>query len=405
MQNNKNSILLVTVSGADQPGITSKLTGILAAYPVRLLDISQAVIYNLLTLSILIEIPEEEERSKAVIKDLLFETSELNMKLEFQLIRNVNSQISLRRGGHEYVTTLIAPQITARMLHEVSMVFAKHKVNIDKIERLSQVRFSCIEFSLSSDSKIDESGLRRELLGVSNREQLDVALQRESLYRRSKRLVVMDMDSTLIQAEVIDELARAKGVYEKVAAITEEAMRGKIPFDQSLKLRCAELKGLSESKLAEVADTIPLTPGATEFIQVLKQLGYKIALISGGFTFMAERLRQRLHLDYAYANVLEIKDGVLTGEVIPPIVNAQRKADLLDVIAQQERAHLEQVIAIGDGANDLLMLERAGLGIAFNAKPMVRERADLALNHHNLQNVLFLLGIPERDVLEVLSKV
>ena len=206
------------------------------------------------------------------------------------------------------------------------------------------------------------------------------------------------MDSTLIQSEVIDELARFKGVYDQVAAITHEAMNGKMDYDESLRQRVRMLKGMPLSDLEKVFQKVELTPGATDLIGILKKLGYKIALISGGFTYVAEKLKQQLGIDFVYANSLEIRDQALTGNVIPPIVNAQRKADLLDVIAQQERIELDQVIAIGDGANDILMLEKAGLGIAFNAKPKVRERADLALSQKNLRSILYLLGLSERDL-------
>jgi phosphoserine phosphatase len=240
--------------------------------------------------------------------------------------------------------------------------------------------------------------MKKELLGIAKKLSVDIALQAEGLYRRAKRLIVFDMDSTLIQSEVIDELARHKGVYNEVAAITHAAMNGKMDFDESLKKRVAKLKGMSQADLLEVFQKVELTPGAEDLLRVLKKLGYKIGLISGGFSFVAERLKTKLGIDYVYANNLESKDGLLTGNVIPPIVNAQRKADLLDVIAQQEQVELDQVIAIGDGANDLPMLEKAGLGIAFNAKPTVREKADLSINQKNLKAVLYLLGLEERDL-------
>lgn len=240
--------------------------------------------------------------------------------------------------------------------------------------------------------------MKKELLGIAKKLGVDIALQAEGLYRRAKRLVVLDMDSTLIQSEVIDELARFKGVYDQVSAITHEAMNGKMDYDESLRQRVRMLKGMPLGDLEKVFQKVELTPGAADLIGILKKLGYKIALISGGFTYVADKLKQSLGIDFVYANYLEIKDGTLTGNVIPPIVNAQRKADLLDVIAQQERIELDQVIAIGDGANDLLMLEKAGLGIAFNAKPTVREKADLALSQKNLRSILYLLGLSERDL-------
>jgi phosphoserine phosphatase len=255
---------------------------------------------------------------------------------------------------------------------------------------------------ISSPNVLDVPELRKNLLTISKNHPVDVALQAEGLFRRAKRLVVLDMDSTLIQSEVIDELAREKGVFDQVSAITHQAMLGKMNFTESLRLRCQTLKGLQGPDLEKVYQRIQLMPGAENLIQILKKLGYKIAVISGGFTFVAERLKQRLGLDYAYANNLILKDGILTGEVLPPIIDAQRKADLLDVIAQQEKIVLDQVIAVGDGANDLLMLEKAGLGIAFNAKPVVREKADLAINQKNMKSILYLLGLSEREVSELL---
>ncbi|CAM6053777.1 unnamed protein product [Sphagnum tenellum] len=252
------------------------------------------------------------------------------------------------------------------------------------------------------DSQIQESELRKELLLISKSFKIDIALQAEGIYRKAKRLVILDMDSTLIQSEVIDELAREKGVYAEISEITQRTMMGEMNFTESLRLRCQALKGLTEADLERVYQRIELTPGAEPFIHILKKLGYKIAVISGGFTFVAEKLKQKLGLNYAYANVLEIQDGVVTGQVLPPIIDAQRKADLLEVIAQLEKIEPAQVIAVGDGANDLLMLDKAGLGIAFNAKMVVREKADLALSQKNMQTILYLLGFSEREILEAL---
>jgi len=280
---------------------------------------------------------------------------------------------------------------------------AQYRVNIDVIERLSEGEFGCVEMLISSNSALDRRALKHELMTVAREQGVDVALQAEGLYRRSKRLVVFDMDSTLIQSEIIDEFARKLGAYDEVSRITHEAMQGKLPFAEALHLRVARLQGLTTAQIEEVFHETQLTAGAEELIRVLKKLGYKVALISGGFSCIAERLKVRLGIDYAYANQLVIQDGKATGKVAPPVIDAQRKADLLEVIAQQEGIHLDQVIAIGDGANDLLMIEKAGLGIAFNAKPAVNERADLALSQKSLRSILYLLGISGRDVSEVLA--
>lgn len=393
-----SSSILIRVSGADKPGITSSLTEILTQDGIEILDIAQAVIHHLLSLSILFQ-ASSPEAAQAALKDLLLRASELGLKLEFDVLDRAAARANhVSPKIHHYAVTLLADRVTPRSLCAVTQALAHFKLNIDVIKRLSEGRFSCVEMLVSSGQPLDDSGLKKELLAIAKAEHVDIALQAEGLYRRAKRLVVLDMDSTLIQSEVIDELARAQGCYEQVAAITHEAMSGRIDYDESLRRRVAKLQGLSADKLEEVYRSIQLTPGASDLIRVLKKLGYKIAVISGGFTFVADRLKERLGIDFAYANVLEVKDGVVTGRVHPPIVNAQRKADLLEGLAQQERIELDQVIAIGDGANDLLMLERAGLGIAFNAKPAVSERADLALSQRNLRSILYLLGLSERDV-------
>jgi len=397
-------IVLVTVSGKDGPGITSSLMGILAQSKANILDIGQAVIHGLLSETILFELNPKDAADKTTIKDLLFKATEMGLKLEFQVIAQNDSILQERsEKSYRYAITLIGQTITAEALHEVTKTLARFHLNIDSIQRLSDKEFSCVEMLAHSTKALDRGEMKKELLAIALSLRVDIALQSEGLFRRSKRLVVMDMDSTLIQNEVIDELARQNHVYDEVAAITARAMNGDIDFDESLVERCKKLEGLSTKDIDTVFDLLKLTPGAEELILVLKKLGYKVALISGGFTCIAERLKTKLGIDYVYANKLEIKDGKVTGRVLPPIVNAQRKADLLDVIAQQEGIHSDQVVAIGDGANDLLMLEKAGLGIAFNAKPKVSEQADLALNQKNLRSIFYLLGISGRDLAEVLE--
>ncbi len=399
----ETSIVLITVSGRDMPGITAELTGILAAGQVPILDIGQAVIHGLLSLSILFAMDKNEKNP--LIKDLLFKATEMGLKLEFRVLDP--SEVAARRDlspkAYRYAVTLIAERVTATALHEVTSALGRSKVNIDEITRLSEAEFGCVEMLVSTSEELNRRSLKKELLEIARRQGVDIALQAEGLYRRAKRMVVFDMDSTLIQSEVIDEFAREIGVFEEVSAITHEAMKGQMDYDESLRLRCSKLKGLTQEQIERVFKRIELTPGAEDLIRVLKNLGYKIALISGGFTCVADRLKDRLGIDYAYANTLEMTRGTATGKVTPPIVNAQRKADLLDVIVQQERIHLDQVIAIGDGANDLLMLEKAGLGIAFNAKPLVSEKADLAISQKNLRSILYLLGISGRDLSEVLD--
>lgn len=390
--------ILVTVSGPDREGITQQLSLILVHTKVKLLDIGQAVVHGWLSLSFLFEISVADSEQE-VVRALKTKALELGLKCEAQvfrdepLIQSAESAQPLKR----YVVSLISSEgIEVEALSEVTDVLVRLKWNIDRIERLSDVGLFCLELQVSTSS--DAGELRRELLKISSTHGVDLGLQAEGIYRRAKRLVVFDMDSTLIQSEVIDEFARELGMYDEVSRITHEAMKGQIEFDEALRLRVSRLAGLTLEQIERVYQRIEFTPGAEELIRILKRLGYKTALISGGFSCVADRIRDRLGLDYAHANHLVIQDGVLTGEVLLPIINAQRKADLLEVIAAQEGIDLEQVIAIGDGANDLLMLDRAGLGIAFNAKLLVQEKADLAMNHRDLRNVLYLLGISNRDL-------
>ena len=399
------SYLLFTVSGLDSPGITAELMDILSQYPVQLLDISQAVIQNLLSLSLLVFFSAPNSNQiQAFIQALEKKSQALGLTFTSQNITDSPTLQSKVQPHPHYAVTLIADQISAQAFSRVAHALARWKVNIDTIKKLSDESFSCVEMQVSTPTSLDPLTLRKELLEIATQESVDIALQTEGLYRRSKRLVVLDMDSTLIQGEVIDELAREKGVYDEVATLTHAAMMGNLDYDTSLKLRCEKLKGLTLKDLQNVYDRIQITPGGIDLIKVLKKLGYKVAVISGGFTFMAERLKSKLGIDFAHANTLEVKDEKLTGRVIPPIINAQKKSDLLHALAQQEKISLDQVIAIGDGANDLLMLEKAGLGIAFNAKPLVKQKADLALSQKNLKSILFLLGMTSREIQKVITE-
>ena len=385
--------LLITVSGPDCPGITAQISTILAEGEMTLLDVEQVVVQGTLNLTFHVAYADKSLTESPLLKDLLWKARELGLHLDFE----VTSHSVVATPRQQWAVTLLAPQVSAAMLAGAARAAAKRGFNIDKIGRLSAGTMSSIELSLSSVDDADAQGLKVDLLALQASHGCDVALQREGLTRRSKRLVVMDMDSTLIRQEVIDELARKYGVFDKVADITHRAMNGELKFDDALRERVALLAGAPESILTDVLEMIELTPGAEHLIKVLKRLGYRLAVISGGFIELAEPIRQRLGLDYAFANQLEIKNGKLTGKVLGPIVNRQRKADLLESIAQTERIALDQVIAIGDGANDLDMLHRAGLGIAFNAKQIVREQANYAINQRNLDAILYLLGIGDAE--------
>jgi phosphoserine phosphatase len=394
--------VLVTVTGPDRPGVTATLTGILAEQGASLFDIEQVVVHGQLTLCLVVGNPGNRD----VLKDLLFAAKQLGMDLDFKPIVPV-AQVAPAvatdpaTDGGRYVITAIAPMLGPAHLHALASTLAAEGANIEKIGRLSEDTLASVEIHARLPAGRDADVLKKTLLAVATAAGFDVSLQRESLYRRSKRLVVMDMDSTLIRIEVIDELARAAGVGPEVSRITERAMLGEMDYDESLRQRVALLKGLDVAVLDKIAGDLPLTDGAETLVRVLKRLGYRIAVISGGFSRAADALKRRLDLHYAYSNNLEVVAGKLTGRVVGPIVNAQRKAELLETIAQAEGVLLDQVIAVGDGANDALMLDRAGLGIAFHAKPKLRESADTSLSSSGLDAILYLLGISARELQEV----
>lgn len=397
--------VLVTVTGPDTPGITSALTGVLAENHAALHDIEQVVVQGQLTLCLLVGLDPARAKGEPALKDLLFLAKRMGLEMQFKVLdADERAARAQPPRVQRYAVTAIGDGLTAAGVHRISDVLARSEANIENIRRLSSGRLLSLEIILSltgGDEVAHE--LRRALLEATADLDIDVAVQREKLTRRSKRLVVMDMDSTLIQIEVIDELARLHGVVDRVSEITHRAMAGELDFEQSLRARVALLEGMPWEQVLSLARNLPVTDGAREMLRVLRVLGFKTGVISGGFTFAANALRDELGLDYAYANNLEVRDGTLTGHVLDPVVTPQRKADLLDAIAQREGIALEQTIAIGDGANDLTMLERAGLGIAFHAKPKLKEAADTSVSAGGLDRILYLLGLHERDVDEILG--
>ena len=406
-------IILIQVSGSDRPGLTAAFTRILARYRLNILDIGQAVIHDTLSLGILVETPPDAE-SSAVLKDLLFEAHKLNINVRFRPIDEDRYEEWVSgQGKDRHIITLLARKITAEQLSDVTATVADNGLNIDSIARLSgrvhlegealnEDSRACIEISVRGEPK-DGEAMRAAFLSIANERNLDIAFQRDSAFRRNRRLVVFDMDSTLIRSEVIDELAMEAGVGEQVADITEQVMRGELDFNESFRARVALLKGLDEGALERVRERIQLTEGAQRLISTLRALGYRTAILSGGFTWFGQWLQQLLGIDYVYANELEIENGQVTGRVVGQIVNGQRKADLLKQIATQEGISLEQVIAVGDGANDLPMLGEAGLGIAFRAKPLVKQNAEQAISTLGLDGILYLIGVRDKDQAELLK--
>lgn len=394
-------LILITMTGPDRPGVLATMSEQIAATRgAQIRDIEMTVTQRQMVLTLLLDLSAESASHKPLVKDLLFSAKELGLHLDFTVVDAVQTPSS---RGPLYVVTLLAAEISAAGLAAVAQVLVQNQANIERISRLTQGGLRCVELLVSAGDHLNLRQLKRELLQVGSGLQLDVAVQRESLYRRAKRLVVMDMDSTLIQIEVIDELARLAGAGAAVARITEQVMNGELDFRQSLQQRVAHLKGLSVAALEEVYRNIPFTPGARELVRILKRLGFRTAVISGGFGFFTQRLQQELGLDYAYANELEMIDGQLTGRTLGPVIDGEAKARLLEQIAASEGLSLDQVIAIGDGANDLPMLGRAGLGIAFNAKARVREQADTHISQPGLDSILFLLGLSERELAEIVS--
>jgi phosphoserine phosphatase len=386
--------------------LTSVLTGLLAEYDACILDIGQAVVHETLALGLLIEIPRAEGFTP-LKNALIAKSHELELQVRFTLVsRPQLDHWIATQGKDRFIITLLGRAISARQLSLVSAILVRHGLNVDRIERrsgrMSLANHSpssnaCVELRVSGEAR-SEAEMRAEFLATAHELRIDIAFQRESIFRRNRRLFAFDMDSTLIQGEVIDELAKMAGVGDQVVKITEAAMRGKLDFKQSFTQRVGLLRGLRKERVLELLDTIPLVEGAEQLIGTLKMLGYKTAILSGGFTFFARHLQSRLGIDYVFANELDVVDGAVTGLVTTEIVDGAKKAALLREIAMQENISLEQVVAVGDGAKDLPMLGIAGMGIAFRAKPLVRQSADHAVSFLGLDSLLYLIGVRDRDL-------
>lgn len=396
-------LILLRITGEDRPGLTASIMEILARYNANIQDIGQADIHSTLSLGILIRV--EEKDSGQVMKELLFKASELSVNIRFYPITMEEYENWVgRQGKNRFMLAVLGRRVEARQIWAISKLITDQGLNIDGIKRLTgrasimhpmEKTRACIQFSVRGTPK-DKQQLHAELLKLSSEMEIDCSFQRDNMYRRMRRLICFDMDSTLIQEECIDELARKHGVYDQVAAITASAMRGEIDFKESFTQRCKLLKGLDVSVMREIAENMPFTEGIDRLMYVLKKYGYKIAILSGGFTFFGEYIQKKYGIDYVYANELEIdEDGKLTGNYVGEIVDGKRKAELLKLIAQVEKVDLQQTIAVGDGANDLPMLSEAGLGIAFHAKPRVVANARQSINTIGLDGVLYFLGFKD----------
>ena len=399
----KEEQILVGIAGQDRPGVTASVTEILAKYDAKILDIGQADIHSTLSLGILFRI--DEKLSGQVMKELLFKATELNINIDFKPVGDDQYEEWVeQQGKNRYILTVIGRSLSAKQIAAAAKVIKGQGLNIDSIIRLTgrqsikhpekNVR-ACIEFSLRGTPK-DLSDMQSQLMQLSAEMEFDFSLQRDNMFRRMRRLICFDMDSTLIQTECIDELAMRAGVGDKVKEITERAMRGEIDFKESYKERVALLKGLDVSVMKDIAENLPITEGVDRLMEVLKRYGYKIAILSGGFTYFGEYLQRKYGIDYMYANELEVdENGKLTGNYVGEIVDGHRKAELLKLIAQVEKVNLAQTIAVGDGANDLPMISEAGLGIAFHAKPRVVANAKQSINTMGLDGVLYFLGFKD----------
>lgn len=402
-------IILISFLGPDQPNQFTRLMQVLSVHSLQILDVGQAVIHDQLTLGIVVS-SKDQTATALAMKEILILAHDIGLTVRFKPISAQEYQQWVTEGGRtKYIVTALAPELTAEHLKAVTNIVSEQGFNIETVTRLSgrlaleqsiERSVACIQFGLSGQM-LDATAMRSACLLLSAEQNIDIAVQEDNVYRRNRRLVCFDMDSTLIEQEVIDELAREAGAGVQVAEITERAMQGELDFQESFRARVALLKGLDAAVLPKIAERLTITDGAEKLISTLRSLGYRTAILSGGFQYFAEYLQQKLGIDEVHANILDVENGMVTGEVKGQIVDGARKAQLLQQLADKFGISPEQVIAVGDGANDLPMLSIAGLGVAFRAKPLVRQNANQAISSVGLDGILYLLGVHDKDIYRV----
>jgi len=387
---------ILSVSGRDRPGVLGTLASALAAQGIDIVDIEQATLQNFLALSFLVDLEEDPRRAAAILRTVMPLAAELGLVADVRAI--APDEVRVLKETDHAVLVLLSDKPSSALIAELGHTTARHGANVVSIRRLAEEDLRAGEFVLDVTRVADPDALKAELFLTAERLGADAGLAREDAYRKSKRIVVFDMDGTLVVGESIDLLARRKGNAEEIEAITRDAMEGRIDFVDALRRRVALLAGLPETALREVADELEIAPGAPQALRVLRRLGYRLGVVSGGFSIIVETVRERLGLDFAIGNQVEIEGGRLTGRLIEPILDGEGKAAALRAVAEKEGVSVEQVVGVGDGANDIPMLQAAGLGIAFRAKERTRERADATLGRSDFLGLLYLLGVSGRDM-------